>query len=287
MEITGRSKATGSASTTSMNASPEMFDVQAGFFEQRAGLPDDCCQAVAKSVIEIGKAGRDDLIVEVGAGTGQVGHWFESSVRYVGFDFSARMLSEFRNRLDNDCGNRLLVQADANTSWPVATGAARVIFSSRAMHLFEQEHVARETFRVASPAGATLILGRVEREAESVRARMSREMNQRLRRHGFEGRRGERRNRKLFELCQLRGAVALDPVPVSSWRVAASPRQSLDSWRSLSSMGGIPVPATVRTEVLRELEDWAVEEFGGLDQQFETEETYVLSAIRRQRTHEV
>ncbi len=277
----------GTTLSTSMNTSPEMFDVQAGYFEQRAGLPEDCCEAIAKGVVEIGEAGRDDLILEVGAGTGQVGRWFDSSVRYLGFDFSARMLNEFGNRLDSSGGERLLIQADANATWPLTDGIAKVIFSSRAMHLFDQEHVAREIFRVAAPAGATLILGRVERDTESVRARMSREMNQRLRRHGYTGRRGERRNQKLFELCQQHGATALDPVRVSTWRVEASPRQSLESWRSLASLGGVPVPDEIRTEILRELEDWAAEEFGGLDQSFETEETYVLSAVRLQRPCEV
>ena len=39
-----------------MNASPELFDGQAGLFERRAGLPEACCRAIAKKVIEIGEA---------------------------------------------------------------------------------------------------------------------------------------------------------------------------------------------------------------------------------------
>jgi hypothetical protein len=155
-----------------------------------------------------------------------------------------------------------------------------VIFSSRAVHLLQQEHVAHEVFRVASSTGAMLVLGRVEREPESVRARMAKEMNERLRRHGFAGRRGERQNRKLFELCCERGAVAMEPVPVGHWRTVATPRQSLDSWHGLAGLGGIAVPAPTRAEILRELEGWAEEEFGGLDQEFESEETYVLKPLR-------
>ena len=253
--------------------SPELFDGQAGLFERRAGLPEDCCRAIAKKVIEIGEARSGDLIVEIGCGTGQIGQWFESPVRYAGFDFSAGMLKECSRRLN-------MIQADANASWPLADGVARVMFSSRAMHLLQQEHVVHEVFRVASSTGATLILGRVERKPESVRARMAKEMNERLRQHGFAGRRGERQNRKLFELCCERGAVALEPVAVAQWRISASPRQSLDSWHSLAGLGGIPVPAASRAEILRELEGWAEEVFGGLDQEFESEETYVLKSLR-------
>jgi SAM-dependent methyltransferase len=256
-----------------MHASPELFDGQAGLFERRAGLPETVCCAIAKKVIEIGEANAGDLIVEVGSGTGQIGQWFEAPVRYAGFDLSAGMLKECSHRLD-------LIQADANVSWPLADGVARVIFSSRAVHLLQQEHVAHEVFRVASSTGAMLVLGRVEREPESVRARMAKEMNERLRRHGFAGRRGERQNRKLFELCCERGAVAMEPVPVGQWRTVATPRQSLDSWHGLAGLGGIAVPAPTRAEILRELEGWAEEEFGGLDQEFESEETYVLKPLR-------
>jgi hypothetical protein len=42
-------------------------------------------------------------------------------------------------------------------------------------------------------------------------------------------------------------------------------------------LGGIAVPAPTRAEILRELEGWAEEEFGGLDQEFESEETYDLN----------
>jgi hypothetical protein len=109
---------------------------------------------------------------------------------------------------------------------------------------------------------------------------MAREMNERLRLRGLKGRRGERRHRKLFESCERLGAELLEPVPVATWGSTASPRQSLDSWRSLTGLGGLPVSAETRAEVLSELEVWAAEEFGGLDGEFEFEETYVLSPLR-------
>lgn len=270
----------GAPPADSSNASPELFDGQAGFFDRRTGLPEDCCRAVAGKILELGGARADGLVVEVGCGTGQIGQWVEAPGRYVGLDLSMGMLREFRRRLGERAGRFPLVQADANATWPFADGSAGVIFSSRAIHLLEHERVASEVFRLASPAGATLILGRVERTRGSVRERMAQEMNERLRRRGLEGRRGGRRNRKLFESCARLGAEILEPVPVATWGVTASPRQSLDSWRSLTGLGGIPVPARTRAEVLGELEVWAAAEFGGLDEEFGFEETYVLSPVR-------
>ena len=267
----------GISGADSSDASPELFDGQAVFFDRRTGLPEECCRAVAQKIVEF--SGSQGLIVEVGCGTGQIGQWVETPGRYVGFDLSLNMLREFRRRLGSK-QSPPLIQADANATWPFADGAAVLVFSSRAVHLLEHEHVAAEIFRLASPAGATVILGRVERTPGSVKERMAQEMNERLRRRGLKGRRGRRRNRRLFESCERRGAEILEPVPVATWKTAASPRQSLDSWRSLAGLGGIPVSTETRAEVLSGLEVWAAETFGGLERVSEFEETYVLSPLR-------
>ncbi len=270
----------------SSDASPELFDGQAVFFDRRTGLPEECCRAVARQIVGTGVARADGLVIEVGCGTGQIGQWVAGSARYVGFDLSSNMLREFQRRLGAG-QSAPLVQADANATWPFADGSAAVIFSSRAVHLLEHEHVAAEIFRLASPAGATVILGRVERTPGSVKERMAQEMNERLRQRGLKGRRGHRRNRRLFESCERLGAEILEPVPVATWKTAASPRQSLDSWRSLTGLGGLPVSAETRAEVLNELEEWAAETFGGLERAFESEETYVLSPLRVPPTRKV
>jgi len=280
MNLTDKPNSAGRTPRRSANASPELFDGQAAMFERRAGLPMAACQKIANKVLEIACVEPDDLVVEIGPGTGQIGQWFGEAVRYIGLDLSAGMLKEFEQHMGKHLGNRALVQADANTPWPVANGAARVIFGSRALHLLNHEHVADEAWRVASPRGATLIIGRIDRRTDSVRARMAREMNERLRLHGFEGRRGGQRDRRLIDACCRRGAQMLSIAPVASWQVSSSPRQSLDSWRSIEKLGGIQVPATVRDEILAELETWAKDIFGGLDEPLASEETYVLKGLR-------
>jgi ubiquinone/menaquinone biosynthesis C-methylase UbiE len=258
----------------------ELFDDQATVFEQRAGLPQHYCRDIAKTVMEIGQIRPKDLIVEIGPGTGQIAEWFQRSAAYVGFDLSNGMLRQAQRRLGSDTANGALVQADANASWPIASGSTRVIFSSRALHLLDNEHVAEEVFRIASDHGAHLVLGRVQRERESVRARMAKEMIERLRRHGFEGRRGEQQNQKLIESCCRRGAEDLGVRHVARWRVTTDPRQSVESWRCLSGLGGVKVPANIRDEILDEMEAWAMQVFGGLDRGIESEEIYALRHLR-------
>ena len=213
------------SSRHSKHTSWELFDDQATAFEQRAGLPAHFCRDIANSVVEIGQVKQRDLILEIGPGTGQIAEWFQQASAYVGFDLSGGMLRESQRRLGNTAANCSLVQADANASWPLSDGSTRVIFSSRALHLLDNEHVAHEVFRVTSDNGGNLILGRVQRDRESVRARMAKEMIDRLRQHGFEGRRGEQQNKKLIESCCLRGAEDLGVRQVARWRVSTSPRQ--------------------------------------------------------------
>lgn len=261
-------------------SSPELFDRQAATFDRRTGLPDSVTRGIAAEVIRVGAAEAGDLIVEIGAGSGQIGQWFNEPMRYVGVDYSAGMLSQFRRRLAPGRAFHRLVQADANASLPLAGNVARVIFSSRTMHLLELNRVCEEVFRIASITRATLILGRVERDLHSVRDRMAAQMNERLLEHGFEGKRSARESGQLLELCRSRGAEVLPQVSVATWRVSASPQQSLESWKAHDSLGGVLTPATVRAEILKEVEAWADAEFGSLDKEIESVESYVLKPVR-------
>jgi hypothetical protein len=83
-----------------MNNRPAAFDSQAATFDQRAGLSEPHCQAIAQAVLRLAEARHGDLVFEVGAGTGILGTWFvRSALRYVGLDLSQRMLASFHRRL--------------------------------------------------------------------------------------------------------------------------------------------------------------------------------------------
>lgn len=265
---------------TAVKYSPPSFDRQAHTYEQRVGLPEQVCREVVGSVMAIAHIQPSDLIVEVGAGTGMIGKWFvQSPIRYLGFDLSQSMLDVFRQHLDCQPDNLTLLQADGNQRWPITDSTARVIFSSRTIHLLELEHVVDESFRVALPEGAVLLIGRISRQRESVKARMQQEMQRRLRERGFQGRQGNQKQLQLIELCCQRGAKLIDPVVVSRWTVASTPWQSLNSWRQKQGLSGIDLPTDIKQEILNDLQIWAEATFDGLDQQVESEETYVLQGV--------
>jgi hypothetical protein len=258
--------------------SPTPFDGQAPQFDRRVGLPESDCRAIAAAVIALAGAGEGDRVLEICAGTGMIGRWFlDHPVRYVGLDRSRGMLEVFRRR--PGAGRAGLVQADGARSWPLPAGSARVIFSSRAMHLLPLAHVVDEVLRVAGAAPtASCLLGWVERDAESVKARMSREMQRLVREQGFTPRTAG--SRRFLAACRERGAAELPRTAVARWPARHSPRQSLDSWRGKLGLGGVVLPPGVQESVLDELEAWARRTFGDLDAESPAEETYVLEGVR-------
>ena len=256
--------------------SPTRFDAQAAEFDRRVGLPEEDCRGIAAAVLSLaGIDGSGGRVVEIGAGTGMIGRWFlDHPVRYAGLDLSRGMLEVFRRRVPDGAP---LVQADGARMWPFPDGSLRAVFSSRAIHLLPLEHVVEELFRTAAP-GAACVLGWVERDPESVKARMSREMQRRLRELGFPARSAG--SRRVLKACRERGAADLPKTVVARWPARHHARRSLEDWRSKDGLGGIVLPPGVQDEVLRGLEAWAEETFGGLDTALETEDAYVLEGVR-------
>lgn len=249
-------------------------------------------------MVELSAAEAGQLVIEVGAGTGLIGAWLaREPVRYLGLDFSPSMLAVFRGKLGAsepssgaDLGEAVgapaaapawsLLCADGEAPWPLADGAVRAVFSSRAIHLLDPEHAAAEACRLASPRGAVLLVGRVRREKGAVRSRMARELRARLQAQGFPALAGEGRGRELFEACRRRGAEPLAPRVAGRWTVSATARESLDSWSGKPGLAGTRPPPAVREEVLAGLAAWAERDLGGLDRPQESEESYVIEGVR-------
>lgn len=265
------------ASGVATPGSPTPFDAQALEFDRRVGLPEQDCRAIAAAALALADVRAGDALAEIGAGTGMIGSWFLAHpVRYLGLDLSRGMLEVFRHR--PGIRRPWLVQADGARPWPFPDGSMRAVFSSRAIHLLPLEHVVDELFRVGAPAGSACLLGWVERRPDSVKARLSREMQGRLRERGFLPRGAG--GRRLLAAGRERGARDLARTTVVRRTVLQSPRQALDQWASKPGLGGLVLPPGVQEGVLRGLSAWAADTFGDLDAAHESEETYVLEGVR-------
>jgi SAM-dependent methyltransferase len=267
----------------------DRFDAQARIFDERAGVPPDAARAVARAVLDLLAPRADDLLLELGAGTGEIGRHLASSMNYVGLDRSSAMLDAFRAKLGaRQLDRASLMKADADRSWPVDDGTVRAVFASRVAHLLEPDHLIAELTRVCEPGGYFLI-GHVARDRSSVHRILRDKRASLLRERGLSPRQGRQLGRRMLDGLVAAGATQIGARPVASWSTEASAGQVIDGWASLETMGGYQLAAEVRTAILAQLTDWATGEFGDLTTIRISEERYMLDGVRLKegtsRTH--
>jgi len=268
-----------------MTRQQSRFDQQAPHFDARAGVPQEAARATVQELVQLAALTAGNVVVDIGAGTGSLGSFVVGSrIRYLGLDISLPMLQIFAAKLtvQSSLSSRaLLVVADADADWPLLSGSTTVVFFSRAVHLLQLAHVVQESLRVAHPGGAFLVIGRVRRSPESIRALLRKEMHRLLSRHGIAGKKGEEARERLIAALEAQGCCLHQPGPrtVATWTVEESPAASLDSWRGKEGLAGTPLPAPVQQAVLEELERWAQAQFGSLQQVRTAQEQYELTIV--------
>jgi SAM-dependent methyltransferase len=220
----------------------------------------------------------DDLVLELGVGTGEIGTYLARfPVRYVGIDTSAAMLQLFREKLGE--WPALLLLADASQAWPLDEGVASVVFASRVIHLLDAEHVTKETFRVCLPGG-WLMLGRVLRDEDGVKERLRRRRLELLKRAGVGSLGGREGAGRVVERCLSAGSQSMGRRVVAEWSGAISPAEVIADWTSLSRMGSVAVDPVTRADILDELRHWGQAEFGELDRPEAFRERYAIDVVR-------
>jgi ubiquinone/menaquinone biosynthesis C-methylase UbiE len=264
--------------STVLARSANSFDEQATRYDARVGLPESAAAAVAAGIKAFAGLQAEDLVLELGVGTGEIGmHLVQLPVRYLGIDNSAEMLRLFRDKLGEQPASLLL--ADASQVWPLDDHAASVVFASRVIHLLDAKHVASETLRVCRPGG-WLMLGRVLRDGDGVKERLRRRRLELLQQAGVGPLRGREGARRVIEHCLSAGAESMERRVVAEWSGAISPAEVIAGWTSLSRMGSVAVDPVSRQEILAELQDWARAELGDLDQPETYRERYAIECVR-------
>ena len=254
------------------------FDEQARSYDERAGIPATAAAAVARGIVDAAGARAGDLVVELGAGTGEIGiHLLGLPVRYVGLDASAAMLEVFRAKAAGS-GPGLIV-ADCDRPWPLPDGSATVVFASRVIHLLRPDHVVRETMRICRPGGV-LILGRVVRDRDGMTERLRRQRLDLLRAAGISARQGEAGTRRIIEDFRNLGAESLGRQFVAEWTSVTTPGEIIADWESRSRWGAVMLDQTGRARMLDDLRGWARGEFGDLDRPESFLSRYAIDIIR-------
>ncbi|MEM7535975.1 MAG: class I SAM-dependent methyltransferase [Chloroflexota bacterium] len=256
------------------------FDDEADVFDKRTGLSDTVAQNIAQIIAETIQPTEHHQILEIGAGTGEIGiHLSQLGAAYVGMDLSRPMLDVFEGRVSS-LGERVrLVQADANEQWPAPDQSVNIIFSSRALHLFGVEHIIGEFMRVGAGDYAVLLIGRVLRDKQSVKQKLRRKMLALVESHGIQGNLGRGHSKQLINTCVKRGMSRFDPHVAASWAVSSAPIDSINSWETKPGLAGREMDRTVKQDILSQLRVWAEGEYGQLDQPIQSEEQYIVEGV--------
>lgn len=255
------------------------FDAQANAYNKRTGFPVAAVDRIVEAVCDMAPGIGDAVLLELGAGTGTLGAALASRAgTYIGMDRSHAMLGQiaaaggFPPRM-----NRLV--GDASTAWPVQSGVVQCFFTSRALHLFDLDNVCSELYRTADPAGATFLVGRVERDPDSLQTLLRREMRRHLREAGYQAHDGHRAWERLAaELREWHGQM-LPPRTAVQWQRCRSPAQMLSAWEGKPGLAGLTLPARTKVSVLSRVRDWAINRYNNLDKPCEMQESYVLQGI--------
>jgi SAM-dependent methyltransferase len=256
----------------------QSHDQQADDFDRRAGIPEPHIARVAAAVLELGKLDTGGCLLEIGAGTGEIGaHLLAAGVDYLALERSAAMLEVFARRVDPEQHHRLRL-GDANHRWPVDDGALHAVFLSRVAHLLDPHALWSEARRTAAPEGCWLLVGRRERARDSVRACLRRQMHELLADAGIEHRSGGGPRRMLGTMQEWGGGSSVRQ-EVVRWPVVHRPVDALDSWRGKSGLAGVEIDDEVKRRVLDRLTEWARERYGDLEQEHPSEEWYEVQGL--------
>lgn len=263
-----------------MHIEPSTYDEQARVFDKRAGLSDEVARKVAGAVLDYGGYVDGNSILEIGAGTGEIGYWLCSNVSgYTGIDYSDQMLDNFRARLKPN-HTATLIHSDANHRWPVKNASTSLVFGSRVLHLLDIEHVLMETLRTGTSDGVVLIMGRVKRPKNSPKSRMREKMRELLQQQGLVPRATDQLRKKLINRAIELGGEVLATLEADSWTRNIRPIDSINGWRGKNTMGGIIPADEVKEKILAQLYEWGTDIYGDMTRDIPSVEKYQLDGVR-------
>jgi len=259
------------------------YDGQAREFDESAGLEPGVGRRAAEAIMTLSGATGDDVIVDVGAGTGAIGsHFAASSHRYVGLERSRAMLSVFQRKLEPQPRNLVLIEADCDATWPLGAQSVQVVFASRVIHHLNLRHFVEETQRVCR-RGSCVLFGSVRRDAGSLPNRLKQRKRTLLVERGLAIGSGDESVRQVLEACRALGATELPATTVARWTRSATPREILNAWEGkpqlTSSATSREMSAEQRAVTVNTLRDWTRAEYGDLDQPREFTQEYVLRGV--------
>ena len=217
-------------------------------------------EAIRTVVLHSVKTSRPRLL-DLGAGSGRVGMPFVAARDdYVGVDLSSGMLREFARRAAAHDVSSRLVQADGQ-QLPFRDATFDGVMLIQVFGgLRGWRRFIAEARRVLRPAGA-LIVGRTSLPPDGLDARMKQRLAEILDALGV---RQDRPNaRDDVEHWLKPNASSSENIIAATWTASRTPRGFIERHGTGARFSALP--ASVKTQALRDLGVWAIATFGSCD----------------------
>ncbi len=251
------------------------FDNAAGFYDSTRELHAAIATQGIQAILDTAGAGA--RILDVGTGTGRVSvPLLERGADLIGCDLAPKMMAVLRQKRPS----ARLAQADA-TRLPFPTGHFDAVTTCHVMHLVGPWREAlREYRRVLRPGGA-YVNARSEPSGDKSEGDRIRDFwGSRVEAHGASTKRPG-----VQDPDELRGELtsmgaSVERLEVVRYVSTSSVREVVDRIANRINSDSWVVSEPVFSSALRELQEWAAQEFKNPDATFQEEALFVLDVAR-------
>jgi SAM-dependent methyltransferase len=254
---------------------PGSFDRAASTYDETRAFPPGIAVEVSQAAIALLPRGAASTVLEVGVGTGRIARpLLAGEVKVVGLDVSRNMMDRLLATLPSGVGRPALVQAAAE-ALPFAAGVFDAAVSVHVFHLLVDWRIALAEVRRALRPGGVFLAGFEQRAPDSPGPRLMQHWRQIVQARGVEP-----DGPGLTDFADIKAALLASGAhcverSVGAWSVRRTLARQIDSIEHRTWSAGARMPAGFFEVCLRDLRQWAVQEFGALDREFEIPEHFV------------
>lgn len=247
------------------------FDRAAGFYDRTRDLPEELATKGLDAILE--EAGAGARILDVGTGTGRISvPLLERGADLIGCDISMQMMALLRGKFREA---RLAV-ADASML-PFPSAAFDAVITCHVMHLVGPWHEALQEYRrVLKPGGVYINVETERAKRESAGKRIKEFWRSRVENHGASTRRPGVENPKELRAALRELGATVKRMEVGRYYRSYAVRDILDEIAARTHSSAWVVPDDVFWVTLRELREWAAQEFPDEEALFRDEAAFAL-----------
>ncbi len=249
------------------------FDHAAGDYDATRGFPLAISDRVADAAAEM--VGPGAQVLEIGIGTGRMAKpLLARGFRVTGIDLSREMMRRLLETLPPGASRPALVETDA-TRLPLASGGFDAVVSVHVFHLIAPWRQALAEARRSLKRDGLLLIGYDWRPPDSPAARILKKWQEIVRTREPGGDLPGARDFDDVTAALVEMGARMDERAVGEWTTTRALAQHIETIEHRAWSAAWNVPVNFFVECLTELREWAIREYGALEQAFTVSHKFI------------